>query len=318
MIGVVRGGTDQVHYDQILEETNAALEARVAERTADLQAALAELETANRLKDEFLPMISHELRTPLTAVLSFSELLEDEVARPLNERQTKYVRNIDVGGERLLYVINNILGYTHLISGKRQLRCAPCDLGALLHICAEAQRATAEAKQHVIEEQVEPRGLSVKSDNEAIGEVLKRLLDNAIKFTPGAGASGWRRMRAMSPALQLVVWDTGPGLTGAQLAGWSGLLRRATAAWLAATTGSGWGLLTPTRWYAYWAERWRWRPGQAEAAALRSRSRQSNREAAALPGCARDRKPAAAATMAPPAATIRPVRRSASLSWTAW
>ncbi|MFN8469503.1 MAG: PAS domain S-box protein, partial [Caldilineaceae bacterium] len=175
MIGVVRDVTDQKQYELLLRDTNAELEQRVVQRTADLQAALAEVQAANRLKDEFMAMISHELRTPLTGVLSMSELLGEQIAGPLNARQAVYVRGINESGERLLYVINNILGYTHLLSGKLQLRHEPCELGYLLHVCAVSQRAKAEAKQQVIEEVVDPANLSVKSDAEALGEVLKRL-----------------------------------------------------------------------------------------------------------------------------------------------
>ena len=218
MIGVVRDVTEQVHYDQLLQDANAALEQRVAQRTAELEAALAELQAASRLKDEFMAMISHELRTPLMGVLSLSELLEGRVAGPLNERQAKYVRGIARSGERLLYVINSILGYMHLLSGALQLQREPCDLSYLIHTCAAAQCAKAEAKQLVIEEVVEPPGLSVESDAAAISEVLKRLLDNAIKFTPDGGRVGLAAYAACTPgAVQLVVWDTGPGFAADQL-----------------------------------------------------------------------------------------------------
>ncbi len=62
-----------MHYEQFLHDTNAVLEQRVAEHTAELRSALTNLRRANQLKDEFLAMISHELRTPLTGVLSLSE-----------------------------------------------------------------------------------------------------------------------------------------------------------------------------------------------------------------------------------------------------
>ena len=219
VIGIVRDVTDQVRYNQLLQDTNAELEQRVAQRTAALEAALAELRAASQLKDEFMATISHELRTPLTGVLSMSELLQDQVAGPLNARQATYVRGIADSGERLLYVINNILGYTHLLSGKLQLQREPCNLGYLLHTCAVAQGAKAEAKQQVIEEVVEPAGLIVESDAEALGEVIKRLLDNAIKFTPAGGRVGLAAYGGASPGgVQLAVWDTGPGLSGEQLA----------------------------------------------------------------------------------------------------
>ncbi len=219
LIGINRDITDQMRYEQFLKETNADLEQRVAARTADLQAAFAELSAANELKDEFMAMISHELRTPLTGVLSLSELLEEQIAGPLNARQATYTRGIVESGERLLYVINSILGYTHLLSGKLQLEREPCDLGYLIHVCAVSQRAKAAAKQQVVEEAVEPADLSVESDGEAVGEVLKRLLDNAVKFTPAGGRIGLAAHAGPVPgSVQIVVWDTGPGIGSEHLA----------------------------------------------------------------------------------------------------
>ena len=86
------------------------------------------LQHASKLKDEFMAMISHELRTPLMGVLSLSEMLEDQVAGPLNARQAIYVKGIIRSGERLLTAVNNILSYTQLIAGQLRLRAEPCTI----------------------------------------------------------------------------------------------------------------------------------------------------------------------------------------------
>ena len=179
--------TARKRYEQMLKDTNADLEARVAARTADLQAALADLRRANQLKDEFMAMISHELRTPLAGVLSMVELLEDRLAGPLSPRQAVYVHSIRDNGDRLLEVINSILSYTHLLGGRVHVHRVPCDLGQLLTAAAAAQRSKTAIRQQIVELEVEPRGLIIESDPVAIAEVLKRLLDNASKFTPDGG-----------------------------------------------------------------------------------------------------------------------------------
>ncbi len=216
--------TDLKRYQQLLQDTNAVLEQRVAERTADLQAALADLQRAGKLKDEFLAMISHELRTPLTGVLSMSEMLEEQIAGPLNARQAYYVKGIVESGERLLNVVNGILGYTHLLSGKVQLQAEPCDLAYLLDVCAASQQHKAAEKRQVIAVQVEPPDLTITSDATALAEVLKRLLDNAVKFTPEGGQIGLEAQptrgvgrRCARYGVDLVVWDTGIGIAADQL-----------------------------------------------------------------------------------------------------
>ncbi|MFN8465192.1 MAG: HAMP domain-containing sensor histidine kinase [Caldilineaceae bacterium] len=203
------------------------------ERTADLQAALADLQLANQLKDEFMAMISHELRTPLAGILSLSQMLTEQVIGPLNDRQIYYVKGIEESGERLLNVVNEILNYTHLISGKVQLRWVACALAQLLDTCARSQQGKANAKAQTIAVCVEPAVLAIIGDANAMADVLKRLLDNAIKFTPKGGQIGLEAHPTPAPAappaggsssnagatfVDLVVWDTGVGIDQTQLA----------------------------------------------------------------------------------------------------
>ncbi len=210
--------TERKQYEKLLQETNAVLEQRVAERTADLRRAVDDLQRANLLKDEFMAMISHELRTPLTGVLSLAEMLGDQIAGPLNERQSVYVRGITESGSRLLYVINGILSYTHLISGKLPLQAEPCDLANLLNICAVSQQHKAAAKGLSIAVRVEPPGLSITSDESALAAIVKRLLDNAVKFTPEGGQIGLvANAGAARGTVDLIVWDTGIGIPAEQI-----------------------------------------------------------------------------------------------------
>lgn len=211
--------TGRKRDEEALRRLNEELEDRVARRTADLEAALAELQRANRLKDEFMAMISHELRTPLTGVLSLAELLGDGVAGSLNERQANYIRGISESGERLLHIINGILGYTHLLSGRVQLQREACELRPLLDACALSQRYKTAAKAQVVTVQVEPADLAITSDAPAVAEVLKRLLDNASRFTPAGGRIGLEARRSCNlEGVDLVVWDTGIGIARDQLA----------------------------------------------------------------------------------------------------
>jgi PAS domain S-box-containing protein len=223
VVSITRDTTDRKRLEQALQTLNAELENRVAARTADLQSALTDLQAANQLKDEFMAMISHELRTPLTGVLSLSEMLEEQVAGPLTERQSFYVKGIVASGERLLNVVNGILSYTHLLAGKVRLDAESCALAYLLAVCAASQQHKAEAKSQSIVVRVEPADLAIMGDASAISEVLKRLLDNAIKFTPAGGQIGLEaRPTPMAgndrPAtVDLVVWDTGIGIAPDQV-----------------------------------------------------------------------------------------------------
>jgi PAS domain S-box-containing protein len=211
--------TNRKQVEQELRRLNDELEARVAYRTAALETALADQQTTLKLKDEFLAMISHELRTPLNGVLTMAEILEGEVSGPLNPRQRLYVGNILASGARLLEVVNSILSYTQLISGGLQLTYEHCRLAYLLDVATASLRLKAEAKQQVFTVDVNPADLAITSDPEALVQVIKRLLDNAVKFTPAGGQVGvYAQPGTRLGTVQIVVWDTGIGLEGAALA----------------------------------------------------------------------------------------------------
>ncbi len=188
-------------------------------RTAALEAALADQQTALKLKDEFLAMISHELRTPLNGVLTMAEILEGEVSGPLNQRQRLYVGNILSSGARLLEVVNSILSYTQLISGGLQLTYEHCRLAYLLDIATASLRLKAAAKQQTFTVDVNPPDVAITTDPEALVQVIKRLLDNAVKFTPAGGQVGvYTEFGIVPGTVKVVVWDTGIGLEGTELA----------------------------------------------------------------------------------------------------
>src|SRR5438132_11864898 len=94
-----------------------------------LQAHLEDLETANaqiaevsRLKSEFLANMSHELRTPLNAILGFSELLRDDLAGNITEKQRKdCLDNVHNSGKHLLSLINNVLDLTKIEADRMDL-----------------------------------------------------------------------------------------------------------------------------------------------------------------------------------------------------
>jgi PAS domain S-box-containing protein len=206
------------HMEQELRLLNDQLEDRVAQRTVDLQQALDELQRASRLKDEFMAMVSHELRTPLTGVLSLTELLAEEVGGPLTPRQAKYVRGITQSGARLLEAVNSILSYTQLLAGMVEIECSPVLLTYLLNITATARRAEVDARRQTLQVAVDPHDLTIMSDATALAGILKRLLDNAIKFTPEGGQIGVEAQIGAQPGtIQLVVWDTGIGILPGQL-----------------------------------------------------------------------------------------------------
>jgi len=184
-----------------IEEVNAGLEGRVAERTKELRQALdrleesnralvstnASLEEANEAKSLFLASVSHELRTPLNAVIGFSDLLNDRSYGPLNEEQSEFVGDIQESGEHLLRLINDILDVTKIEANKMEVCLEEVDVARAIQDAASMLRPQAAAKPLLLEidcaEDLQPALL----DPGMFRQIVINLLSNAVKFTPAAG-----------------------------------------------------------------------------------------------------------------------------------
>lgn len=192
-------------------------EAQVLERSTQLAQAVAELQQAAKLKDEFMSAVSHELRTPLTGILSMAEVLELSAGGLLDERQLRYVHAIRQSGERLHELIKSILRYTELVAGKVRVAAEPCRLQEVAAAAVRLAQPQVERKGQRLEVSVDPADLTVTSDVQILKEILWQLLDNAVKFTPDGGRIGVDIRREAHPnaapgSVVLVVWDTGIGI----------------------------------------------------------------------------------------------------------
>jgi signal transduction histidine kinase len=219
IVGTNTDITERKVAEHKLREMNLELEQRVVERTVDLRSAIAELEQANVGKDAFMAAVSHELRTPLTGILTMSEILQSQARGPLNPQQVQYVAAIHESGQRLLATVNGVLHYTSLVGGVTPLQRENC---RLVELCASAVRhvgADAEARGLQIRRTISPLDVQIESDAQGIIQILKELLENAVKFTPDGGHIDVTVMAVPEEdAVRLVVADDGIGMSAAQVA----------------------------------------------------------------------------------------------------
>ncbi len=241
LLSSVFDNRERKRMEQQLRGLNEELEDRVARRTGALAAALADLQRASRLKDEFLGVMSHELRTPLTGIMASAELLETEVVGPLNPRQLRHVQSVMQSGERLLTMVDSILSYTNVVAGNVELHPARCDLAPLLASAAAHCERSREKRQQSLSIVVDPPDLCVTTDCAGLTTILDRLLDNAVKFTPTGGALGLEA-RGVPAGVQIVVWDTGIGIGPDQLAKVTEPFTQADSRLARAYEGAGLGL----------------------------------------------------------------------------
>jgi len=204
-----------------VEGTAELVERQVVERTRELKVARDQALEAVRMKSEFLANMSHEIRTPMNGVLGFVELLDKT---ELDEEQRSFVEVVRSSGELLLGVLNDILDYSKIESGRFDLEDVPFDLRREVDTVVDLLAPQAEKKSLEFLYSLRPPGSCwLRGDAMRLRQVLMNIAGNALKFTEHgevvlraavvAGADG-----AESLTARFEVRDTGIGIAPEKLA----------------------------------------------------------------------------------------------------
>jgi signal transduction histidine kinase len=196
------------------------LAAGLRDAATTLQARLEERDQAERLKDEFLMTLSHELRTPLTAVTGWSRMLATGQIR--EGQQDRAIASIERNASSLTQLVEDLLDVSRSVSGKLRLDVQPVEVASFVHAAIDAVRPAAEAKTIDIRADIDPDAATVLGDANRLRQVVWNLLSNAVKFTPVGGAVQVKvapekatDRESLSPAVEIRVSDTGPGIDAA-------------------------------------------------------------------------------------------------------
>lgn len=177
----------------------------------DLLKAKIAAENSNRTKSEFLATMSHELRTPLNSIIGFSEVLSEGYFGQINDKQTKYLKNIFNSGKHLLNIINNILDIAKVESGKMQLYKEKIYVKDIVDEMISAMQHLAASKEVVLKLRADPQFMAVQADKAKLRQILFNLIGNAIKFTE-TGGSVTVGTREDDEMVYISVTDTGIGI----------------------------------------------------------------------------------------------------------
>src|SRR5690606_11242115 len=143
---------------------------------------------ANRAKSEFLANMSHEMRTPLNAVTGYTELLEMELAGPLNDEQKGQLSRVRSSTSHLLSLINDLLDLARIEAGKmtvaRRGESLADAVGSALALVAP--QAAARGIE-VVDECSHRTELTYLGDRDRVRQILVNVVGNAVKFTPQGG-----------------------------------------------------------------------------------------------------------------------------------
>lgn len=197
-----------------LSNANEALMARewrLEKRNEQLGRTVAELEEANRLQRDLVAVVSHEFRTPLHAVLSYCDLIE--LSPSLDDKSRTRLTKLRAAGRQLLELVEDLLGFARLQSGREEARAEVVDLEELrAQVFAGLEPLVKEGVtlEAVIEQEHE-----LVSDGLKLRQILQNLISNALKFTERGHVRA--TLRTSEGQLELSVEDTGCGIPSDQL-----------------------------------------------------------------------------------------------------
>jgi len=186
--------TDSFRIEQALRERNEALE------------------TADRLKSEFVANMSYELRTPLNTIMGFAELLSHGIAGSLSARQKEYLTHVITAASELKRLIDDILDLATIEAGIFELAIEPIDVPALLETVR--QMAKDSARKSGVRLVIEAAsGLErIEGDRRRLIHALYNLVRNGIQFTPESGTVTLFARPAVAAGMEIGVRDTGVGI----------------------------------------------------------------------------------------------------------
>lgn len=218
--------TERYHAAIALRELNESLEHKVADRTAELQAALIRAESADRLKSAFLATMSHELRTPLNSIIGFTGIVLQELPGPINSEQRKQLGMVRGSARHLLELINDVLDLSKIEAGQLDIHPETFDLVPVIERVVETLKPQADTRGLKLSTELGGGEIKLRSDRRRVEQILLNLMNNAIKFTEegtvtlaASPVSIENEGTAGAPAVKIIVRDTGIGIQEEDLGG---------------------------------------------------------------------------------------------------
>ena len=156
------------------------------ELNAKLQIAAEKAESANRAKSTFLFNMSHDIRTPMNAIIGYADLASRHSDDPAKLK--KYMENIQVCGQNLLMLLNNVLDLARIENDKTEMEYSVSDVEKDFRNCIAMFRNQADSKGQTLTVTTQLQYPYIYADIPHLTEVCTNLVSNAVKYT-GAGGT---------------------------------------------------------------------------------------------------------------------------------
>ncbi|MGH7831746.1 MAG: sensor histidine kinase, partial [Candidatus Binatia bacterium] len=170
-----------------------------------------ELQHLSQLKSQFASMVSHELRTPLTVIKEGINIVLDGIDGPVTPAQQDTLLLARNNVDRLARLINNVLNYEKLESGKMEMAFEEANLNDLVSEVMFFMELAARKKNIRIISELPPRTTKLICDADKLKEVLINLIDNSLKNTQAGGTISIR-LKPCTHEIELEVEDNGVGI----------------------------------------------------------------------------------------------------------
>ncbi|NRA29854.1 MAG: HAMP domain-containing histidine kinase, partial [Parvularculaceae bacterium] len=187
------------------------------ERTKELEVRNQILEEADRIKTRFTNHISYQLRDPLNVIKGFAEVLENEFAGPLTDRQKDYTAGIVASSLKLLDLVDDIIDLAAVDAGKLDLELGLVDIRELMDNAKTYAALKAEDSQIKLAIDCDTAIGHIRGDERRLKQVIFNLLSNAFQFTEEGGTVTLGAERE-GDMVRIWVSDTGRGVTPADQA----------------------------------------------------------------------------------------------------
>jgi two-component system, sensor histidine kinase and response regulator len=232
-----------IAVEGILEDVTErkALETRLEEHLSALKASQESLSELNAQKDRLFSILSHDLRSPFTSILGFCDILLNESDSLSDVERKEFLGHIDNSAKKQLELLNQLLDWSRLETGRIKFEAKDVDLSAVAAISVASHLGTAKKKEITLRSTL-PARMMTRGDEVMIMQVFSNLISNALKFVPAGGLITVDAVDSKEDQWVLAVRDTGAGIPKEDFKRLFKIEEKYTRKGLAGEEGTGLGL----------------------------------------------------------------------------